>query len=513
MATDEIPTGVRPVYSNGAAFGTPEYWLARLNNALDDRFWLLGLYSDYYEGRHRSMFQSKKYREEFGYLARGVMINFCCLVVDAERERLTVDGFRFGNDALNDQAWRLWQRSRMDARSDIAITDALRYGVSYLMVGPGKGGRAKISVESPLDTIVAHDPEDPDTRLAALKRVLDDDGYELAWLYLPDAIYKFRSRQSRTAGTARQDQYWDKRTVPGEAWPLPNPLKVVPVVPLLNNPTSKAQGRSELQNVIPIQDLLNKEAADLLIASEFVAYPQRYAIGIEAPVNPTTGEAVEPFKAGVNRLWMTEGENVTFGQFPAGSLQPYVQVIEMHTQQIATISKTPPHYLLGSTGTFPSGESLKATETGLVSKSRQAQRFLGEPIEEAVAMALRLEGAALPDDALSETVWHDPENRIQGELTDAVLKESTLGVPFEFLMEKLGYSQIQIQRMKVARMQETLRTGAALTVLGGAAAGTPAGGAFNAGVNGGNGTGNGAGPGVPAPVRTPPPAGGLPTGG
>lgn len=484
------------------AYNDPQYWLNRLNIAIDARWWTLMHYDNYYEGRHNSMFQSRKYREEFGYLARGICVNFCGLVVDAERERLTVDGFRFGDDAVNGRAWDIWQRSRMDARADIAITDALRFGVSYLMVAPGKPGKAKITVESPLDTVVAHDPEDPDIRLAALKRVLDDDGFELAWLYMPNAIYKFRSQAKRTTGTARAAEYWTPRRVPGEAWPLSNPLGVVPVIPLLNNPTSKYQGRSELQNVIPIQDLLNKEAADLLIASEFVAYPQRYAIGLEAPVDPTTGEPVEPFKAGVNRLWMTEGENVTFGQFPAGSLDPYVKVIEMHTQQIATITKTPPHYLLGSRGSFPSGESLKATETGLVSKARQAQRFFGEPIEEAVSLALKLENVTLTDEQLAETVWRDPENRIQGELTDAVLKESTLGVPFEMLMEKLGYSQIQIARMKVARMQETVRTGAALTLLGSAAGGNGGGPAPFGGGTGGSGR-----PGVPPAPRPTPAAG------
>ena len=54
----------------------------------------------------------------------------------------------------------------------------------------------------------------------------------------------------------------------------------------------------------------------------------------------------------------------------------------MLIQHVAAQTRTPPHYLLGAMGSFPSGESLKATETGLVAKVRRKMLSFGEGWEE-----------------------------------------------------------------------------------------------------------------------------------
>ena len=51
------------------------------------------------------------------------------------------------------------------------------------------------------------------------------------------------------------------------------------------------------------QDAINKYRADALVASEFAAFRQRWAIGIDIPVDPETGRPIEPFKPAVDRLW------------------------------------------------------------------------------------------------------------------------------------------------------------------------------------------------------------------
>jgi hypothetical protein len=59
-------------------------------------------------------------------------------------------------------------------------------------------------------------------------------------------------------------------------------------------------------------------------------------------------------------------------------------------QHVAAQTRTPPHYLLGQSGAFPSGESLKATETGLVAKVKRKQTTFGETWEEAMRLAFLL---------------------------------------------------------------------------------------------------------------------------
>ena len=64
----------------------------------------------------------------------------------------------------------------------------------------------------------------------------------------------------------------------------------------------------------------------------------------------------------------------------------------MLIQHVAAQTRTPPHYLLGAMGSFPSGESLKATETGLVAKVRRKMLSFGEGWEEAMRLAFAVEG-------------------------------------------------------------------------------------------------------------------------
>jgi hypothetical protein len=436
-------------------------WLKRLNVRLDGRQSVLSLYEDYYYGDHRLAFATTKFRQTFGQLFDALAINFCLLVVDAERERLKIDGFRMGgtdDSASDDEAWRIWQANRLDAKASIAHTEALVKGVSYALVwgNPLRPDTPLIRIQDPRRVVVEYDDGDLDTRLAALKRWVDRDGFELATLWLPDRMEKYRSRGTIKGGAiTRGEGYWQQRTVEGEPWPLPNPLGVVPIVPFVNNPTLASEGRSELQTVVPIQDAINKLVADMIVAAEYAAFPQRWATGIEIP-RDEHDKPIEQFRAGVDRFWGTEALEAKFGQFPSASLEPYVKGIEMLTQQAASITRTPPHYLLGLTGQFPSGESLAATEAGLVAKVESQQRHFGEAWEEVMGLAFRVVGRTVDTDA-AEVRWAPAERRAPAQYADALGKQRTmLGIPQLTTWEKAGYSQTEVQRMMGQLEQERI---------------------------------------------------------
>jgi hypothetical protein len=220
-------------------------------------------------------------------------------------------------------------------------------------------------------------------------------------------------------------------------------------VPFQNNPTLLSGGQSDIAKVIPVQDAVNKLWTDLIVASEYQGFRQRWATGIEIPTDPETGQPLtETFLSSVSRMWTVADEGAKFGEFGQIDLSPYVKAIEMAIQHIAAQTRTPPHYLLGQSGAFPSGESLKATETGLTAKVRRKMTLFGESWEEAMRLAFRLMGDEAKGNELNaETVWQDPESKSEAEITDAALKQRALGVPFEMVWETLGYSQEEIKRM------------------------------------------------------------------
>jgi hypothetical protein len=425
---------------------TPGAWLTYLEQKLADQQREIQLTEDYYAGRHRLLFASLKFRQSFGWLFKALADNWCQIVVDAPIERLFVEGFRFGaGKAANEDAWELWQANRLDAESVMAHTEAVKNGKSYALVAPTPEGEPpRITVEHPSQVIVETAAGDRRKRIAALKKWRDSAGYTYATLYLPTAIYKWRSKEpSKYATTGDIGRNWITRPDdPGSV----NPMGVVPVVPIENNPTMLTGGRSDLMPAIPLQDAINKEIADMLVASEFAAFPQRVVTGIEVPTDKDTGlpSTATELKAAVSRFWAFESKDAKVSTFAAADLNNYVQAIAMLLQHLAAQTRTPPHYLLGQIVNV-SGDALKAAETGLVAKVKRKQIDFSDSWEEVMRLALGLEGKKdLAEAQGAETIWRDPEYRSEGEQVDAAIKLRALGVPLEALWERIGATPQQV---------------------------------------------------------------------
>lgn len=451
--------------------GSDLWWLAKLAKSLVDRRRRVRTFDAYYTGGHNLGFMSEKFRKAFGGIFDGFADNWCQLVVDAVAERLGVVGFRWTEQQGDARAWEIWQGNQLDSLSGLAHVDALVAEETYALVWPAGAGEdhPRITIEHPTQMVIARDPAWPRRRLAAMKHYRDDDRYEIAYLYLPDRVCRYRSQTPSTdPGTFDlQRVQWVPDTREGIEDPAeqPNPLApVVPVVPITNQPRIlRPWGRSEIANVIPLQDYVNMVFVQMATAGEFTAFPQRYLLGWDVDVDDDGNMAPLPFQPGADRIWQLEdpegdpAKRVAFGEFRQADMRPFIDMIEMVIQHIAALTRTPPHYLLGQSGAFPSGESLKATETGLVAKVRQRHLHFGEAWEEVMRLAFVADGDA--DKAMvvaAETMWADPESRTEGEHVDAILKKKSLGVPWQQLMEDLGYTPQQIERMRDMRFQDAL---------------------------------------------------------
>ena len=73
---------------------------------------------------------------------------------------MRIEGFRLSaqsSQQADQDSWGIWQANQMDAESQIAMTESLIKGVSYLSVWPGDT-YPTIAVEDALQTIVAYQP-------------------------------------------------------------------------------------------------------------------------------------------------------------------------------------------------------------------------------------------------------------------------------------------------------------------------------------------------------------------
>lgn len=431
--------GVRRVPRSG---DSPLEIAEMLARELDTRASDLRKYDMYYRGNQPLAFAQQKFREAFGGMFATWSDNFCPLIVDSLAERIRVEGFRMTDDPQADKdAHEIWQRNGMDAGSNSAHTEAFISERSHVIVWGDSDGRPVLSPEHPAEVTVAFDPGNRRRRVAALKRYRDDWGTEHRTLYLPDAVYRWRQSEGNE---------------PTELETLPNPLGVVPVVPLLNAPRLSGDPSSELARIIPIQDAINKTMVDALVASEYAAFPQRWVTGLEI-IEDENGQAVEPYKVDIAKLLQAEDPGAKFGQFQAADLSNYVRLVEGLVQHLASVSRVPFHYFLINGGQAPSGESIKSAEAGLVSKARDRMRHFGESWEEVMRLAFKVQGDSRSEAFDAETIWADPEYRTEGEHVDALLKLQTLGVPSQQLWQDAGYSPSQIERFEAMRAQDLLR--------------------------------------------------------
>lgn len=471
MALYEVPTisPTQPAEGDSKTQGAPMWWVQRLHKKLVARLPTLKKYSAYYDGAQPLELASPKFRRAFGGLFDRFSDNWCGVVVDAAAERIEVQGFRYPGQepkppeqadpvALEEafqgdaDAWEIWQRSGLDAGSQILQTEALVEGCAYALVWPENGDEVRITPESAEQMIVATEPGSG-RRLAAYKEWWDEDsGYLNATLYLPNEVRKYRSKDKvQNGGDLGQAEniQWAPRDVPDERWPLPNPLGEVPVVPFENRPRLTRAGISEIVGVVPIQDAVNKILVDMLVASEYQSFRQRWVTGLDIPIDPDTGEALEPFKMAVDRLLIAEDKDVQFGDFGTVDLEQFVKAAEMLVQHIASQTRTPPHYFYLA-GQFPSGESLVSAEAGLVKKSVRKMRDWGEAYEEVLRLSFKAKGDPRAEVYNSETIWGDPESRNPAVIADAATKMLTVGVPPEAIWEYMGFSPQQIARFKAA---------------------------------------------------------------
>lgn len=429
--------------------GSAAWYLKRMLLRLDARTEMMRRWDAYYRGDQPLAFASEKFRESFGGRFRAFSSNFCSLVVDGTRERMEVTGFTFSSRRASQRAWRIWQENDMDGWSQIAHTEALIKGVCYALVEPALGRLPRITIEDPLDSIVDVDQRTRERR-AGLKRWRDDDGHLVVYVYLPDFIYKLRSQSPwTTLATVHLEPFPQD----GEPWPVQNPLGVVPLVALPNRPRLHGEGQSEIDPVMSNQDAVNKYRADALVAAEFAAFRQRWAIGIDIPQDPVTGQPVEPFKAAVDRLWVVPPPSpddpnppeARFGEFSQTDLAPYQQMIESEVGAISSISRLPYHYLLGQPQAVPpSGESLKSSEAGLISKVKTALIHFGLGWEETLRLALVADGDA-PSERTAVTQWRNPETLNEGVHTDAVVKKHGAGIiDTNEARVELGYAPVDM---------------------------------------------------------------------
>lgn len=293
--------------------------LTKLIQRLDEHEPRATLLDRYYAGEQPLAFLSPEAKTALGDRLTTMSSNVCRVAVSALSERLRVTGFTRSGQA-DSALWTAWARNDMDQLAPVAHREALIHGRSYALVWADRLGRSQVTVESARQVTTLRDPATREV-VAAVKR-WSDGKVSRASLFEPDRITTFIS-DSGVAG-------W--RTLET----IDNPFGVVPIVPLVNTDRLlDVDGRSELADLLPLVDALNKLLADMMVASEYYSRPRRWATGLELELDDE-GNAVNPIPEG-NRTMVNESPEGRFGSLPGSDLAAYESAVTLLTSQIMAV--------------------------------------------------------------------------------------------------------------------------------------------------------------------------------
>ncbi len=417
----------------------------------------------YYDGDHDLSFATEKFENAFGNLFLEFSLNMCPAVVDALKDKMIVTGYRNedGDDKdLSETLWKIWQQNRMGTRSGQIHKEAFRSGDAYAIVWVDPAKRTTIYPQSAESCTVFYDDETPGKITWAAKYWKRADQRFRLNLYYADRIERYISKPQSELRTLRprSDEPKISYMLPNDFIefdiPILNQYGTVPVFHFANNGDVGAFGRSELKDVVPVQDALNKSVLDMMVAMEFAAFRQRWASGIEMQYEDDGETPKTPFVAGLERLWITESGEAKFGSFDASDLEQFLKVKDSFRSDFASVSGTPIHYFMQSGANFPqSGESIRRAETRFVHKVKDRQESFGNVWEDIMSFALMIEGGQKKDIQIF-TEWEDAGRlTAKEELENLILKQS-IGVPEEQLLTEAEYGKAEIDDWMKAKEEK-----------------------------------------------------------
>jgi hypothetical protein len=395
---------------------------------------------EYYEGNQPLRYSTARLQEAFRSLNARFNENWCAVVVDAVLDRLALKGWDAANEADNQALDAVFSRQRVGLDAYDAHLAALVCHEAFVIVDKDETDQVQVWFNDPRLCHMFYRADNPKAKEFAAKWWKDEaaGGYRMD-LYYPERIEHYLAKGKNLPGTA------------GAFHPDPdneseeNPYGEIPVFHL----RTSRRGTGELQNVLTLQDAVNKLVADMMVAAEYGAFMQRWII---------TNSDTEALKNGPNVIWTIpagdgQGQQSSVGQFDATPLDNYLKAIDKLAAAIAVITRTPKHYLFEA-GANISGEALLAMEAPLVKKTEQRQGGFGATWQEVGAFVLKLVTGRTVHPADIAVVWQ-PAPSTQ-PLTEALTRKTATeaGVPLVTQLRWEGKDAGEIKAMEKDRAAE-----------------------------------------------------------
>jgi hypothetical protein len=382
-------------------------------------------YENYDMGYHPIMFSSQAFRTFYAEVMRRYRLNLCRPIVDAVSERISIDAWE-GDDAL--QSWWLERGLRMQNRLHRQV---VRSGDGYVLVWPDgtMDGEMRAHRILPTEATVVYSDENevPEYGIKLWQWEVAKDRYvQRMNVYYLDRVERYVRAGTEAVSYAQSQSFrWYEGDDAGPVIEYTGTLReqgqdgFLPLVHFAATPDLTPFGASVLQDVIPVQDALNKHAIDLLVSSESLALPLRALLGFEVMEGPDGKPTNLPdYDPRLDYLLTVPGEATKLVQLPSGDLSQLMRAKESAIDEMAAVAGIHASRLR-SIDAVPSGEALRVVERPLVSQVRNMQQDFTASWNQ-VARLLGYNGQPL---------WEDPTEMDVTEVWSLVQQKIDAGWP------------------------------------------------------------------------------------
>jgi hypothetical protein len=446
---------IKSVLSRGAQGMSLDAWAADEQLRAEK----VALFRDYADGDHRNN-MTPEVRRALNIKKAGSLnefnANHCQVIPDTMNDRLRLTGIEAASPASQParaqgekdplQAWieNILNDNRVDDLQtdihDAALIEAETYVLVDMEEKPDGTRRVRLTHERAFDGSYGIIPKYETTSSKSLLyavRIWHITSETVADtirvnVYYADRIERFISRSATPGAIGTLEEYEDDGQPFRLAWTMngqPNGEPIgVPVIPFRNRGSQR--GVSEIENVIPLQDALNRTLYSMVYSAEMSAFDIKGLVGAQMPAaltpgmalsfypkNPDTGEAVTP--TAVTQAWM---DGIRFLQYQQATLEPYLAQAAWLIDQMYEVTNTPRE----SSGDNASGESLKQRDIKLIGKCERFQIKAGNSWEDVAEMAWNVQQAFSmekppPYEAFTAK-WQPAEIRDDKQTIDTVMR-------------------------------------------------------------------------------------------
>ena len=389
--------------------------------------------------------------------------------VDELAARLRMEAFTLPGGGVED--WgipELVRDNRLEVDLPQAITQSFIESCAFILTAQGNADRGEPEV-----MISMHSATDATGKWDRGRRALSSG------LVVMDRDENGPTRYLFLTPVAAAEFVLDARTQTWRAYPQRHnlgrvPLEVLPFKPTLHRPF----GQSRISR--PVMSFTNSAMRTVVraeVGAEFYSVPQRYLLGAdEESFVGADGTRKSTWDLMIGRLLvMPDDEDaadprlsrVEVGQFPQVSMQPHGDQFEFWATQFAGETGLPLSSLGYLRDNPESAEAQDGAWSALEDVARGCKAVFKPALRRAMWSAVQLRDglAEVPPELRALDSWWPRAERSQAAITDAIVKQvqtNILPADSDVTLERLGYDEATIQRVKADRAASAVQSDMAL---------------------------------------------------